>query len=48
MSNVPTEIRDNERKQAETELLAELMKADESVRNKGWVSEEDADTILAN
>ena len=36
-----------EEKQAEFKLLSELLKAEESVKENGWVSEEEADALIA-
>ena len=40
------EMREYERQQAEFKLLSELMKADESVKERGWLSQEDVEREL--
>jgi PHD/YefM family antitoxin component YafN of YafNO toxin-antitoxin module len=40
------EMREYERKQAEFKLLSELMKADESVKEHGWLTQEDVEREL--
>ena len=40
------EMREYERQRAEFTLLSELMKADESVKEKGWLSQEDVEREL--
>ncbi len=45
---VITDITEYERQQAEFKLLSELLKAEESVKEKGWVSEEEADAMISD
>ncbi|MCL2109873.1 MAG: prevent-host-death protein [Oscillospiraceae bacterium] len=40
------EMREYERQRAEITLLSELMKADESVKERGWLSQEDVEREL--
>ena len=40
------EMREYERQHAEFKLLSELMKADQSVKERGWLSQEDVEKEL--
>jgi PHD/YefM family antitoxin component YafN of YafNO toxin-antitoxin module len=45
---VITDITEYERQQAEFRLLSELLKAEESVKEKGWVSEEEVGAMISD
>ncbi|MDR1689769.1 MAG: prevent-host-death protein [Clostridiales bacterium] len=45
---VITDIKEYEQQQAEFKLLSELLKAEASVKEKGWVCEEEADAMISD